>query len=37
MSALSSILPKQAEVELGEDEHSGISRINIKGGIRFYF
>lgn len=35
--SLSSYLPEQAEVALGEDEHSGISRINIKGGIRFYF
>lgn len=35
--SLSSYLQQQAEVELGEDEHSGISRINIKGGIRFYF
>lgn len=37
LQSMSSYLPEQVEVTLGEDEHSGISRINIKGGIRFYF
>lgn len=37
VQSLSSYLSRQEGVTLGEDEHSGISRINIKGGVRFYF
>lgn len=37
VQSLSSYLSGQEGVTLGEDEHSGISRINIKGGVRFYF
>lgn len=30
-------LPEQDGVKLAKDEHSGISRINIQGGVRIYF
>lgn len=36
-NAINVSLPKQEGVDLGEEEHSGISRINLLGGARFYF
>lgn len=36
-SSIASNLPKRDGVELKKDEKSGINRINVLGGLRFYF
>ncbi|WP_106831136.1 hypothetical protein [Parabacteroides pacaensis] len=37
LNAISGTLPKQEGVELRKDESSGIVRVNLLGGLRFYF